>query len=58
MIFKVIDISMKTIYQKNENRLSANFVPIRPVIEKLMPISKITMYGKGNMISNMISNNS
>ena len=49
MIFKVIDISMEKIYQKNENRLSANFARTRPVIEKLMPISEITMYGKGNM---------
>ena len=49
MIFKVIDISMETIYQKNGSRLSANFVQIRPVIEKPMPISEITMYGKGNM---------
>ena len=49
VFFKVIDISMATIYQKDENRLSMNFVRIRSLIEKLIPISEITMYGMGNM---------
>ena len=49
VFLKVIDISMATIYQKDENRLSMNFVRVRSVIEKLMPIFEITMYGKGNM---------
>ena len=46
VIFLLIDISMETIYQKNENRLSANVGRTRPVIEKPMPISEIMMYGK------------
>ena len=37
VFLKVIDISMATIYQKDENRFSMNFV------DKLIPIS-----GKGN----------
>ena len=49
VFFKVIDISMETIYQKDENRLNVNFVRNRSVIEKLMPISEITMHGKGNI---------
>ena len=47
VFLKIIDISMATIYQKDENRLSMNFVRIRSVVEKLRPISEITMYGKG-----------
>ena len=35
VLLKVIDISMATIYQKDENRLSMNFVRIRSVIEKV-----------------------
>ena len=38
VFLKVIDVSMATIYQKDENRLSMNFVQIRSVIEKLIPI--------------------
>ena len=48
VFLKVIDISMATIYQKQGNRLSMNFVRIRSVIGKLMSISEITIYGKGN----------
>ena len=40
---------MKTINQKYENRKRMNFVRTRSVIEKLMPISEVTMYGQGNM---------
>ena len=46
MIFKLIHISMETICQKNENRLSTNFVRTRPVIEKLMLISKIKIMAR------------
>ena len=49
MFLKVIDISMGTINQKDENLLSMNFVPARSVIEDLMPMREIMMYGKGNM---------
>ena len=48
VFLKVIDISMATIYQKQGNRLSVNFVRIRSVIAELMSISEITIYGKGN----------
>ena len=48
MFFKVIDISMETIYLKIKNRESLNFVSAESVIEKLMSISEITMHGKGN----------
>ena len=36
-------------YQKDENQVGMNFVRIGSVTEKLMPISKNMMYGKGNM---------
>ena len=40
---------METINQKYENRLNMNFERTRSVIENLIPISEITMYGKGNI---------
>jgi len=49
VFFKVIDISMETINQKPENRQRVNFVRTRSVVEILIPISEITMYGKWNM---------
>ena len=49
MFFKVIDISAETTYQKDENRQSISVVQTICVIEKLMPISEITTYSKGNM---------
>ena len=49
VFFNVIDISMETIKQKYQNRLSMKFVRTRSVIAKLMPISETTMYGKGNV---------
>ena len=62
VFLKVIDISMGTINQKDENLLSMNFVPARSVIEDLMPMREIMMYGKGNMQeeqkSRLISNKS
>ena len=62
MFLKVIDISTGTINQKDENLLSMNFVPARSVIEDLMPMREIMMYGKGNMQeeqkSRLISNKS
>ena len=50
VFFKVIDISMETINQKSgENWYSMDFVRTRSVIENLMPISEITVHGKGNI---------
>ena len=41
--FKVIDVSMETIYQRYTNGKAES------VIEKLMPIFQITMYVQENM---------
>ena len=47
VFFKVIDISMETINQKDENRKSMNFLRTRS--ENLMSVAEITIYGKKNM---------
>ena len=52
MSFKVIDITMETIYQnKNKKIVGKAWILFEPdVIEKLMTISEITIYGgKRNM---------
>ena len=45
--FKLINISMETINQKNENQQSMNFVGTRSVMEKLIPNLKLLCMARG-----------